>query len=141
MTAQNSVLTSLPLPRRNQAIPAYPNGADQYRSEPCRLRRVRRAEKGLSPPSVSAPCGHRDRADMAPLSENDMNTKTTTDVMLPWSRVRERVGLGRNTCARLQRLDGEMAFPKPIRLSPGRVAWREADVQAWIEARAAAVQS
>lgn len=26
-------------------------------------------------------------------------------------------------------------FPKPIRLSPGRVGWREIDVRAWLEAR------
>jgi prophage regulatory protein len=27
-------------------------------------------------------------------------------------------------------------FPRPIRISPGRVAWRESDVEAWIKARA-----
>lgn len=103
----------------------------------------------MSPPSVSAPCGHRDRADVrssrlhccgAISSENDMNT-TATDVLLPWRRVRERVGLGRTTCYRLQRLEGPRAFPKPIRLSPGRVAWRESDIATWVEAQAAARQS
>jgi prophage regulatory protein len=27
-------------------------------------------------------------------------------------------------------------FPEPIHLSPRRIAWREADIDAWIEARA-----
>lgn len=77
---------------------------------------------------------------MALLSENDMNTNAP-DVLLPWRRVRERVGLGRTTCYRLQRLEGPRAFPKPIQLSPGRVAWRESDIASWVEAQAAARQS
>jgi prophage regulatory protein len=28
-------------------------------------------------------------------------------------------------------------LPEPLRLSPGRVGWREADIVAWLEARAA----
>jgi prophage regulatory protein len=30
------------------------------------------------------------------------------------------------------------SFPQPIRISPGRVAWRESDIEAWITARAEA---
>ena len=26
-------------------------------------------------------------------------------------------------------------FPAPVQISPGRVAWKEADVRAWLEAR------
>lgn len=29
-------------------------------------------------------------------------------------------------------------FPKPIRLSPRRIAWRDSDIEKWIEERAAA---
>ena len=28
-------------------------------------------------------------------------------------------------------------FPEPLRISPGRVGWRESDVAAWLEQRAA----
>jgi prophage regulatory protein len=31
-------------------------------------------------------------------------------------------------------------FPAPIRISPGRVAWRESDVNSWIEQRAGGVR-
>lgn len=26
-------------------------------------------------------------------------------------------------------------FPEPVRISPGRVAWKETDIRAWLEAR------
>ena len=102
---------------------------------------MRRNKKGTSPPSVSAPLrSSPDRANVALTSENDMNTPTN-ETLLPWRRVRERVGLGRTTCYRLQRLEGERAFPKPIRLSPGRVGWKESEINAWIEAQAAKVRA
>lgn len=31
--------------------------------------------------------------------------------------------------------DGKPAFPRPFKLSPRRVAWRERDIAAWLEAR------
>ena len=48
--------------------------------------------------------------------------------------VRERIGVSDTTLWRLERR-GE--FPKAIKLSPGRVGWREADIEQWIEQRAA----
>lgn len=36
----------------------------------------------------------------------------------------------------LRRLVKAGAFPKPVNLSSARIAWREADVQEWISARA-----
>jgi prophage regulatory protein len=44
-------------------------------------------------------------------------------------------GLSRATIYRLMLKD---EFPKPVQLSPGCVAWRQADVAAWAESRGAA---
>ena len=46
--------------------------------------------------------------------------------------VHDRVDLSRTTVWRLIRTK---AFPAPVRLSAGRVAWIEDDVEAWIAAR------
>ena len=45
-----------------------------------------------------------------------------------------RVGMSGVTIWRLQKRGD---FPQSIRISPGAVAWREADVEAWIAARVA----
>ncbi len=42
--------------------------------------------------------------------------------------VKQRCTLSSST---IYRLIKQGTFPAPIRLSPGRVAWREADVSAW----------
>lgn len=44
-----------------------------------------------------------------------------------------KLGISRTQLARL-RARGD--FPEPIRLSPGVVAWRASDVQAWIDSKA-----
>lgn len=54
--------------------------------------------------------------------------------LLRANEVRQRVGLSHSTLWRLQRSGG---FPVAIRISPGAVAWREADIEAWIAARVA----
>ena len=46
--------------------------------------------------------------------------------------VAARVGLSATTIWR-QRRRGQ--FPDPVRISPGCVAWREADVESWIASR------
>jgi len=46
--------------------------------------------------------------------------------------VAARVGLSATTIWR-QRRRGQ--FPGPVRISPGCVAWREADVESWIASR------
>lgn len=51
---------------------------------------------------------------------------------LPWKKVEPRVGISRTTAWRLQRA-GE--FPKPYVMSPGRVAYRESEVEAWKASR------
>jgi len=47
-------------------------------------------------------------------------------------QVTSRVGLSATTIWRQRRAG---TFPDPVRISPGCVAWREADVDAWIESR------
>ena len=44
-----------------------------------------------------------------------------------------RVALSAPTIWRLERRG---SFPKSIRISPGAVAWREVDIEAWIAERA-----
>jgi len=51
---------------------------------------------------------------------------------LPWKKVESRVGISRTTAWRLQKC-GE--FPKPYIVSPGRVAYRESEVEAWKASR------
>ncbi len=46
----------------------------------------------------------------------------------------DRVGLSDTTVWRLARAG---KFPKPIRISPGAVAWLESDIDDWISARCA----
>lgn len=68
-----------------------------------------------------------------------MNTENTPEVLLPWPRVRARLGnIGRTTCWRLQRDDE--TFPKAVPIGPRRIGWRESEINAWIEAQAAKVQ-
>ena len=47
---------------------------------------------------------------------------------LPWKKVEPRVGISRTTAWRLQKTGD---FPKPYVVSPGRVAYREREVEAW----------
>jgi prophage regulatory protein len=47
---------------------------------------------------------------------------------LPWKKVEPRVGISRTTAWRLQRRGD---FPRPYVVSPGRVAYRESEVEAW----------
>ncbi len=51
---------------------------------------------------------------------------------LPWKRVEARVGISRTTAWRLQRAGD---FPKPYVVSPGRVAYKESEVEAWKASR------
>lgn len=52
--------------------------------------------------------------------------------------VRRLTGLSLTTLWRLRRR-GELA--EPVRLSPGRVAWREADIADWLDSRRTAARS
>jgi prophage regulatory protein len=44
--------------------------------------------------------------------------------------VMDRLGISRTTVWKMVK-DGQ--FPPPVRVSPGRVAWRENDVAKWVE--------
>lgn len=52
---------------------------------------------------------------------------------LPWKEVARSTGLSRTTAWRLQKRDD---FPAPYSISPGRVAYREDEVEAWRASRA-----
>lgn len=54
------------------------------------------------------------------------------DRILPWPQVRPIAGISRTTAWRLQNTGD---FPRPVVLSPGRVGWRESEVQAWRASR------
>jgi prophage regulatory protein len=50
--------------------------------------------------------------------------------LLSTDEVMRRTTLSRSTLWRLSRCG---AIPRPIRITPGRIAWRESDVAAWLE--------
>ena len=52
--------------------------------------------------------------------------------LLSAEQVMKRIGIGRSSIWRMEQA-GE--FPARIRLSPNRVAWREDELETWIEAR------
>ena len=52
--------------------------------------------------------------------------------MLRRQQVEQATSLSRST---IYDLIQKGAFPKPVRLGPNRVAWRERDVIAWLESR------
>lgn len=54
------------------------------------------------------------------------------DRLLPWDRVQDMAGISRTTAWRMQRSG---AFPTPVVVSPGRVAWWESELTAWKGAR------
>jgi prophage regulatory protein len=51
---------------------------------------------------------------------------------LPWKEVARATGLSRTTAWRLQKRDD---FPAPYAISPGRVGYREGEVEAWCVSR------
>jgi predicted DNA-binding transcriptional regulator AlpA len=59
-------------------------------------------------------------------------TTALRERLLPWRQVREMTGLSRTTAWRLQKRGD---FPAPLVISPGRVGWRERDLEAWTESR------
>ncbi len=58
---------------------------------------------------------------------------------LSWPQVRPMAGnMGRATAWRLERAGD---FPPPVKISPGRVAWRESDILAWQASRGAKMEA
>lgn len=60
---------------------------------------------------------------------------TTTTQLVRRSDVQKMVCLSRTT---LYRLMGEGKFPRPIKIGDKAIAWRQADIEAWIASREAA---
>jgi prophage regulatory protein len=56
--------------------------------------------------------------------------------LLRYVSPRELIGLTGLSEATIYRLIARGDLPRPIRLSPGRTAWREDVIAAWLEARA-----
>lgn len=68
-------------------------------------------------------------------AENQSGTNEPKPIaILDEEKVEAVTSLSRTTRWRMERR-GE--FPKRVRLSPGRVGWRQADIEAWICSRAA----
>lgn len=65
---------------------------------------------------------------MTLLIRSDGRDAAWPDRVLSWRSVREMTGISRTTAWRLQRSG---AFPQPVKLSPGRVGWREGEIAAW----------
>ena len=67
------------------------------------------------------------------MRQAEINNLDPADVvLLPIQRVISRVGLSRAT---LYRMVDSGEFPRPVKLSPMRVAWIEAEVNLWIGER------
>ena len=65
-----------------------------------------------------------------------MEKDGTLDRVMRPREVCERLSLSRTTVWRMTR-DGSGSFPKPIRLGPNSVGWRESEIQEWIDSRKA----
>lgn len=61
-----------------------------------------------------------------------MNQSRPTDRILSMRQVCTIIGLSRTTVWREQR---KGRFPKPIRLSPGRVGWPQGAIEIWLAKR------
>lgn len=60
------------------------------------------------------------------------------DVLLRLPRVKQRTGLGRST---IYEQISQGLFPKPVKISVRAVAWRESQIDQWIEQRILAADS
>jgi prophage regulatory protein len=73
-------------------------------------------------------------ARVCALLRRAMESTMKHNTILSPRRVCERLGISRATLWRISR---KGSFPKPIKLSPNRVGFREDEIEAWIAARAA----
>jgi prophage regulatory protein len=81
-------------------------------------------------PGIKAPAPARN----APATTEFGTHATTTVAIVDEAKVHELTSLSRTTRWRMERR-GE--FPKRVRLSAGRVGWRQADIEEWIRSRTA----
>jgi prophage regulatory protein len=57
---------------------------------------------------------------------------STRERFISYDEVHNRTGLSRTTIWRLEKVKD---FPPSVRISPGRRAWRESDLDRWIASR------
>ncbi len=72
---------------------------------------------------------------MAHTTPRDRDTFSAGDSLLRVNTVIQRVGPGRSTIYKKVK---EGTFPAPVKLSERAVAWRESEINAWIERRRSA---
>ena len=72
--------------------------------------------------------------NVAAVAEASSRNAAEPVAILDEPTVEELTSLSRTTRWRMERR-GE--FPKRVRLSPGRVGWRQAEIEAWIRSRTA----
>jgi prophage regulatory protein len=63
------------------------------------------------------------------MAPSELNVVHDEPRLLPWPQLQQRIPLSRTTVWRRIR-DGR--FPRPLQISPGRVAWVEAEIVTWI---------
>ncbi len=51
------------------------------------------------------------------------------ECLLPIQDVSKRIGLGKS---KIYEMVGEATFPRPVRLSPKAVRWKQSEIDAWI---------
>ena len=61
------------------------------------------------------------------------DARVSEERLLSWADVHARVPLAVTVWALRRARD----FPEPVQISPGRVAWRSSEVNAWLESRTA----
>jgi predicted DNA-binding transcriptional regulator AlpA len=73
----------------------------------------------------------RDQRNVAAAKANTLRADPSSrpDRLMLWAEVRPRVGVSSSTARRLERAG---RFPPRIRISPGRVAWRESEIDALV---------
>jgi len=74
--------------------------------------------------------------NIAAVAEASFRDAAEPVAILDEPQVEELTSLSRTTRWRMERRD---EFPKRVRLSPGRVGWRRADIEAWIRSRTASL--
>ncbi|MCC5617903.1 AlpA family transcriptional regulator [Nostoc sp. CHAB 5836] len=63
---------------------------------------------------------------------HSVSSSLTPQALLRLPKVMNTTGLGRST---IYRMIAKKLFPRPIKISVRAVAWRQTDIDDWIEAR------
>ena len=73
----------------------------------------------------------------SPASGEPKGRSALRERFISYDEVHDRTGLSRTTIWRLERAKD---FPQSVRISPGRRAWRESDLDRWIASRLGEVE-